>query len=90
MPYTNDFKDMPDLDPAMSRMAQRAVVTEAVQRQIFCPFSQKALDQKAAVVIIPVTGRTIVMDSGVWDEKHEGVAAAAVSGIEVYDGRELW
>jgi hypothetical protein len=90
MPYTNDFKDMTDADPQMIKNAQREVVTSALLRQIFCPFTKKSLDQANAVVIIPVTGRTIVMHASVWDSQHEEVAATAVSGLEVYDGRELW
>jgi hypothetical protein len=88
--YTNDFKDLAG-DSHMSKVGQRAVVEAAVIRQIACPFTDKALNVRTAVVIIPKsTGKTIVVDAELWDERHEAVAKAAPGGIEVYDGRELW
>lgn len=93
MPYTNDFKDIADLDPEMSREGQRQVLLAAVQREIFCPVSKEVLDVRSAVLVIPSVGRSVVMTAAVFDEKAEilvvGTAAADVT-FEVYDGRELY
>jgi hypothetical protein len=93
MPYTNDFKDMADLDPAMRLMGQREVLLAAVRREIFCPISGVILDRSRAVLVMPSQGPMVVMDAAVFDEKHEFIASSAAAAdvtFEVYDGRELW
>ena len=89
--YTNDFKDMPDLDAGMCRRAQRTVVLDAVRRVMFCQATGRLLDVDTTVVLIPSTGAPVVVDAQVWDEQQEKVTGALPEGVtlEVYDGREL-
>jgi hypothetical protein len=93
MPYTNDFKDMTDLDPTMSRKAQQEVLLAAVQRNITCQITGVVLDRAKAVLVVPSEGPMAIMCADVWDRSQTKVVdACEASGVtfEVYDGRELW
>jgi DNA polymerase IIIc chi subunit len=88
--YTNDIKEDAS-DPVLAKKLQREVILSAISEHMFCKFTKRVLDKKRTVVIVPrSTGRPLPIDAELWDEKHEDVVAAAPSGIEVYDGRELW
>lgn len=91
--FTNDFKDMGAHDDPLVIKGQQEVVLAAISRVMFCMITKKMLDRSSTVVLMTSSGRTIAIDSSVWDSQQDDVLAvvAAHSGkIEVYDGRELW
>jgi hypothetical protein len=87
--------------PLDDRFLGRELVKAAVQRQIFCPFSNVILDMRRAVLLdstdAPQGGTMTIMTGDVYD-KLLGILADQGSSLEaaygrpvvVYDGRVLF
>lgn len=79
------------------KRAGRAIVKAAVMRAIFCPYTERILDMRRAVVVDTGT-RSFVMSAAHWDkinEAHPDLRAELEArnngrAITVYDGRELF
>lgn len=79
----------------------RLIVKAAVMRTIFCPFTNKVLDMRRAVVIVTPTAQ-FVCSAAHWDDSLAKVGGldqlrAQMAGrlgrpadVDIYDGRELF
>lgn len=93
MEFTNDFKALGAADDRLVIRGQQEVLTDAVSRAMFCPFTKVTLDRKNAVLIVISSGRHIVMAADHWDASQSEILDIVSNNsgkIEVYDGRELW
>lgn len=75
----------------LQKQANRTLLTAAVQRAIFCPYTGKCLDVRKAVLVDATdTGEgCVVMHAEAYDTITE-LVAQKFPKAEILDGRKLW